>query len=96
MFSTINFAYKETTTMHSFAKVALAAAIGIASAQASAASIDIDDSSLDIARTGLYVFTGDNIQVRSKSTYCLKSSTPLGNSAGTLASAPTARLSSTP
>ncbi|WP_416396443.1 hypothetical protein [Allohahella sp. A8] len=47
--------------MHSIAKVALAAAIGIASAQASAASIDIDDSSLDITKTGLYVFTGDNI-----------------------------------
>lgn len=47
--------------MQTFAKVALAATIAIASAQASAASIDIDDSSLDISASGRYVFTGDNI-----------------------------------
>ena len=47
--------------MHTFAKVALAAAIGIASAQASAVSVDIDESPLNIEFTGQYIATGDNI-----------------------------------
>ncbi|GAA3961764.1 VPLPA-CTERM sorting domain-containing protein [Allohahella marinimesophila] len=46
--------------MHSFAKVALAASIGIASAQASAVSVDTDVSSLDIFYSGQYIITGDN------------------------------------
>ncbi|MAM86229.1 VPLPA-CTERM sorting domain-containing protein [Allohahella sp. A8] len=51
--------------MHTFAKVALVAAIGMASAQASALSIisttDTDVSPLNINQSGTYKFTGDSI-----------------------------------